>query len=98
MTCQRFPILTISGWATTDLRSLGWGLDRLEYSVLARDLPGFLPALEGDCQTTGSAVILREEKDVIAFAERPLQLSATLSVGVSRSFARGMGRAADEKV
>lgn len=94
MACQRFPILTISGWATTDLRSLGWGLDRLEYSVL----PGFLPALEGDCQITGSAVILRKEKDVIAFAERPLQLSATLSVGVSRSFERGMGRAADEKV
>lgn len=43
-------------------------------------------------------MILRVEKDVIAFAERPLQLFVTLSVGVSRSSAKGMGRAADEKV
>lgn len=31
-------------------------------------------------------MILRVEKDVIAFAERPLQLSLTLSMGVSRSW------------
>lgn len=66
----------VSGWAVRDPRSPGsrtrglWSVPCFPGTCL----PSF-PPHEGDGKTTGSALILRVEKYVIAFAERALQLS-----------------------
>lgn len=66
----------VRGWATMEPRSPGsWA--RGLWSALCWPgtcLPSF-PFCEGDGKTTGSAMIPRVEKDVIAFAERTLRLS-----------------------
>lgn len=65
----------VSGWAVRDPRSPGSWVRGL-WSVPCFPgtcLPSF-PPCEGDGKTTGSALILRVEKYVIAFAERALQL------------------------
>lgn len=56
------------------LRILGQRALKCSLCWLATCLPSFL-SCEGDGKTTGSAMIPRVEKDVIAFAERTLQLS-----------------------
>ena len=59
-------------------------------------LPSF-PSCEGDGKTTGSAMILCGE-GCNRFCREDFAALIIFSLGVSRSFAKGMGRAADEKV
>lgn len=65
----------ISSWLSQTPSLRLWDQRALKCLVLARDLPPFLPGREGDGKTTGSAMIPRVGKDVIAFADRTVQLS-----------------------
>lgn len=75
-----------------------WRLDCSEHSVLARDLPPLLPALWGSMADSGKCGGFKGGERCNSLCRETFASLIPLSLGVSRSFSRGMGRAADEKV
>lgn len=66
--------------------------------MLARDLPPLLPALRGSVTDSGKCSGFKGGEGCNSLFRGTFASLIPLSLGVSRSSARGMGRAADEKV